>query len=128
MSPAVTIPIGLFITLMLGWYWYAMGSADVPASRRRIRRVSLGFIEAALVCLVLAMSVFDHVTQPSAYVFAWSGALLLLLMVVVTAVIDLINNMRLQEFAKHDRVIEAAAEAARIRREREAANGDVDHG
>jgi len=127
MSPAVTVPAGLFITLLLAWYWHSMGLPDVPSSRRRIRRVSLGFIEATLICLVLAMSFIDHTRQPSAYVFAWTGVLLLLLVVMVTAVIDLINNMRLQEFARQDRVIEAAAEAARIRRTREDAS-DVDGG
>ncbi len=119
MSPAVTVPLGLFMTLVLAWYWHSIGLPDVPSSRRRIRRVSLGFIEATLICLVLAMSFIDHATQPSAYVFAWTGVLLLLLLVLVTAVIDLVNNMRLEEFAKQDRVIEAAAEAARIRRMRE---------
>lgn len=101
-GPAV-IGLGLVI-----WYWLHLSRENVPLSRRRIRRVSLAIIAVTIPLLLTALSVVDPQQQASAYVIVWSVCALCLLLIVATAIIDAINNIRLHREVHHEQLINTA--------------------
>ena len=112
-SPFISIPISIVLALVLAWYWAQLGHADVPRSRRWVRRISLGLSFTLLLAAVVGVSFVDPRAHQSAYVATWSLVIVLILLVMLTAVADIFNSVRLQREYRTRLEIDAAAELHR---------------
>ncbi len=129
LSPAVTVSVALVISGLLVWYWLRLGSDRVPASRRKIRRLSLAVIVLSMPMLVRALSFVDPAVDKKAYVIAWTSVTFMVLLVIATALMDAINNLRLHQHQRNDAVMQAATDLAlaiRERRQQERSSPAVD--
>lgn len=110
--PAITSVLALLVAAVLGWYWHRIGDPSVPASRRRIRRISILCMLLSLPLFIAALSLLDPTihSQKRTYALAWTFALGMLLIIMITAVLDMMNNLRLhtteQRRAALDSVLE----------------------
>lgn len=120
-QPVLVVPIAALIAIGLAWYWARLGRPTVPRSRRRIRRWSLAMMFITLGLVVWALSFVDPRAQPQTAVTAWSLAVLALLAVMVTAGVDMVNNLRLHREAVSRDLHEAAVDLVTALRERRAA-------
>jgi uncharacterized membrane protein SpoIIM required for sporulation len=100
------------IALILGWYWARLGAADVPESRRRLRRASMLVMFVAIAVLVYAASFADGDLDPQGYTVTWAMALTLLLLIVFLAFLDVLNNLRIH---RRDRARSAIDARYRLR-------------
>ncbi len=107
---AVTIPIAAVLAFAILWYWIALDKPNVPASRRRIRRASMVVLLVSLPVFVQALSFSNHQTNASQYVIVWSMALLLLVLLVITAIADALNTMKLHRDKQIQEMARAAAD------------------
>ncbi len=112
-APIYTAPVAAGFAIVVMWYWVRLGRSDVPQSRRRIRRSSLSIILVTIPVLFGALSLIDPKVRASAYVILWSVAMLCLLLVVVTAIFDSLNSMRLHREAAQAEAGHAAANIMR---------------
>lgn len=110
LSPSVTIPPALALLAVLIWYWLRLGRADVPMSRRKIRRASVTLAVLAVPTLVAGFSFVDGDVEPRRYLVVWATAVLLLMLIVVTAVLDVINNLRIHARWQEEDAVRAAGE------------------
>ena len=94
LSPALTIPIAIFIMVILAWYWRRLGSETTSPRRRNIRRLATLLMLIAVPVLVLGLSIYDPAVNQSGYIMSWSAALGLILLLILCAGIDVINNVR----------------------------------
>lgn len=113
LPPAVSIPMALAAAAWIVWYWFRFGRNDVPPSRRKIRRTSIIIMLVSLPMFVRALSFVDPQVQQREYIRTWMLAMLVLLMVMATAGIDALNNLRLHQRHRHDALRDAALELAR---------------
>jgi len=102
-----SIPAAAIIALILGWYWTRLGAADVPESRRRLRRASMLVMFVAIAVLVYAASFADGDLDPQGYTVTWALALTLLLLIVFLAFLDVLNNLRIHRRDRAKSAIEA---------------------
>ena len=94
LSPTLTIPIAIFIMVMLVWYWRRLGSETTSPRRRNIRRLATLLMLIAVPVLVLGLSIYDPAVNQSGYIMSWSAALGLILLLILCAGFDVINNVR----------------------------------
>jgi hypothetical protein len=118
---ALTIPVAAAAAVLIMWYWVRLGAEGVPRSRRRIRRASMTIMLAWLPVLVWAVSFVDYRTQQARYVVSWLLVLLGLGLILLTAVVDVLDTLRLsrQERRRHFLDAHAAAALAREARKKE---------
>lgn len=89
MVPAwVTVPLAVAAVAALLWYFVRLGRAEVPAARRRMRRVSIAVLLAATVPLVRALSFVHPHEDRAGWAFAWSIVLLATVACAVLALVD----------------------------------------
>jgi hypothetical protein len=101
------VPPCLLLMLVLAGYVLALKEADVPESRRRIRTAG---------CVVMMMTqpiivyLFAVVTSnsPRKFILTWAMLIGLLCMLVLLALVDVINNMRLHSKLKSQLRIDMA--------------------
>ena len=93
LPPMLAIPVALLGCAWLVWYWRRLHVA--PASRRRIRRVSLGTMVVAGVAVVAGLSFIDPDVAPNRYVIVWAAAFASIAIVVCTAILDAMNSVHL---------------------------------
>jgi len=108
LPPTVTLPVALGFALWIMWYWKRLDDPNVDAKRRRIRRASIMVMFVALIPLVRALSFVDHQTDPTGYVISWLLVTFAIGLVVVTAILDTLNTVRMH----HEEQIEEAADAS----------------
>ena len=108
LPPAVTIPPVIGLALWIMWYWKRLDDPKVDAKRRRIRRASIMVMFVALIPFVRALSFVDHKTNPTEYFISWLLVVFALGLVVVTAMIDAVNTVRIH----HEEQIDEAAKAS----------------
>ncbi len=118
--PAIfTVPLFVLVVSVCVGYWVRLGRSDTPPSRRRVRRLSLAIVMLELVMLLAASSLIDPSTRPTAYVVAWTIAMVLLVGLVVLALLDYVTTVRLHvaemssEIEDETAKIRAAMQAAR---------------
>lgn len=114
---------------LIFWYFRRMGRADVPPSRRRVRRLSLITVLAVLPILVRVLSFVDPEQQPGEFIAWWSVIFVLILVIVAIALLDMMNNLRLHNEIMQGELRDAAtelAEAMRKRREQQQDNENKD--
>jgi len=108
LHPAVTIPPAIGMALWIMWYWKRLDDPNVDAKRRRIRRASIMAMFVALIPFVRALSFVDHQSDPTGYVISWLLVTFAIGLVVVTAILDTLNTVRMH----HQEQIEEAADAS----------------
>ncbi len=108
LPPAVTIPPAIGLALWIMWYWKRLDEPKVDAKRRRIRRASIMVMFVALIPFVRALSFVDHQTNPTGYVISWLLVTFAIGLVVVTAILDSLNTVRMH----HAEQIDEAAKAS----------------
>lgn len=111
--PAWTVLAAALLMAWILWYWMRLGRANVPATRRRVRRMSLAIMLVLTPITVGGLSVIDRQLEPQRYVIAWSMVILLIFMVMATAGLDAMNNLRLHRKQSHNAVAASARELAR---------------
>ncbi|MHC4775824.1 MAG: hypothetical protein ACYTBR_11270 [Planctomycetota bacterium] len=109
---ALTVPIAVAVAVLILWYWRRLGAADVPKSRRRIRRASMAVILIALPILVRAISFLDYKTQQGQYVVCWLLVLFCIGLVLLAAAIDVFDILRLSRLERRRTFLDASAAAA----------------
>lgn len=102
LPPEFAIPLAAVLAALCLWYWRRLDRGGVPESRRRIRRFSLLLILTALPGLVWCSSLLDHREDPRAYIVGWLACLMLLGLIVLTAIADVVDTMRLRAVAETD--------------------------
>ncbi len=112
-SPLFSIPIAALFAIVLAWYWLRLRGADVPTSRRWIRRTSLVMSLMLVIAACIGLSFVDPRVQQTAYVATWSGVILLVVLIMLAAVADIFNSLRLQREHRTRLEIDAAVELHR---------------
>ncbi len=130
-SPLVTVPLAVLGAAWIALYWRQLGREETPPVRRRVRRVSIAVLLILLPLLVLGMSFLEPTTQPVLFVTTWSLALLMVLVVILTALLDALISMRLHRAQLKEEVRRASVDVARALhqpRRGEAAESDPTEG
>lgn len=91
----LAVPLGMLVGFVLAWLWWRVGRAGVARSRRFIRRTSLLLALMLVPMLVVGTSFVDSASQPRRYVEVWVVAMAILALIVLTAIADAINSVRL---------------------------------
>jgi undecaprenyl pyrophosphate phosphatase UppP len=120
---ALTVPIAVAAAVLILWYWKRLGAADVPQSRRRIRRASMVVMLAWLPTLVVALSFVDYTTQQARYIISWLLVLLGLGLILLAAAIDVFDTLRLSRLERRQNFLDAHAAAALAREARKKKEG-----
>lgn len=116
---ALTIPIAAVLAFAILWYWIALDDQNVPGSRRRIRRASMVVMLVSLPVFVRALSFTNHQTNYSQYIIIWTMSLFLLLLLVITAIVDAVNTMKIYREHQLKEMARAAADMLSKSREGE---------
>ena len=119
-QPAVTVPIAVALMAVTGWYWVRLGATHVPASRWRIRRISVGLMMALIITLESGTSFVDPALDRHRYATVWTAGFVLLLGVIVTAILDVINNLKIYAATQEREAAEGAAQLFEALRQRKA--------
>ena len=93
-SLVVTIPFALFIMVILVGYWRRLGSEATSPRRRIIRRLATVLMLITVPVLVFGLSIYDPTVNQSGYIMSWSVVLGLILLLILCAGIDAMNNVR----------------------------------
>ncbi len=126
LPPMVTIPAAIGLAVWIMWYWKRLDDPKVDAKRRRIRRASIMVMFVALIPFVRAISFVDHQSDPTGYVTSWLLVTFAIGLVVVTAILDTFNTVRMHHAEQIDEAAEASYELRNLgkqARKRKASKG-----
>lgn len=96
-DPVLTVPVLLLCLAMIVWYWIRLGRRSVMPIRRRLRRAGLGVALVTVLVASAALSGIDADLRPWAFILAWGGVLLLVLLAVGLACLDALVTIRLHQ-------------------------------
>ena len=108
LPPALTIPPAIGLAIWIMWYWKRLDDPKVDAKRRRIRRASIVVMFVSLIPFVRALSFVNHQTDPSSYLISWFLVLFAIGLIVVTAILDSFNTVRLHHVEQIDEAAQAS--------------------
>lgn len=94
LAPAAGLAVAALLVGALALYWRRLGRPGVPRSRRLIRRLSIGIMLLAIAAMVRGTCFVDGATSPREYVVVWTIAVVLVGIVILTALVDAVNNIR----------------------------------
>ena len=103
-SPTLTIPFAVVLMVILGWYWWRLGRAATPLRRRNIRRFATSIMLITVPFLVLGLSMIDSAINQNGYIMSWSVVMSLLVLLILCAVFDMLNNVREYERQVHGEI------------------------
>lgn len=99
----ITLPLAGLVAMALWAYWRRLGEPDIQPDRKRIRRVTTAVMGLCVPLLVLGLSVYDPVVAQRGYLLTWSAVIALLVVVLLGAMFDMANNLRLhRQGLEHD--------------------------
>lgn len=126
LHPTLTVPPAIAGVLLTIWYWRRLGMADVPASRRAIRRISMIMMLGCMLLVPIGLSYADGDLRPSPtwYVTTWFAVFAFLTLLVLTAIADFFNNLRLRRYEVEDHHVHVAAELYRLSKGEPAGEAD----
>ena len=127
LQPFITIPPAALVFGWIVWYWIRLGRADVPMSRRKLRRLSLGLMALSLPMFVRALSFLDPNVQPQQYAYTWLMGMLMVILVIVIAGLDALNTVRLIGRQTQDELRGAASDLAHAIKRRQHAQHPTTH-
>jgi hypothetical protein len=82
------VPVACGLLALAAWYWTRLGDPQVPAGRRRLRRISLGAAVAGLPAVAAGFAIVDPDERPVPYAMVWAIALVAILAAVALAMLD----------------------------------------
>jgi len=88
------LPVSIGVLLLIAGHLTAMQRAEMPRSRRRIRTIN-GVVMLFATPLIAYAFGIAHEGNAGTFVAAWSGVTVLMGVILVMAVIDMLNNLRL---------------------------------
>ena len=97
LSAWITVPAGGLLIGMLFLHWWRLSRPGIPPSRRRIRRVTAGMMLLTVPMLVTGLSVHDPTLNSRGYLLTWSAIIVMLLLIVIGAILDVVNNLRMHQ-------------------------------
>lgn len=127
LTPWLVIPIISVAMLLVAGHTLAIQRVEMPASRRRIRTANGLIMLVALPMLAYALCIAGP-HDKRLFVLAWTAVMGLVGMVIVLALLDIANNLRLYGRGRGE-IDQLAAEALAERfkaRARSGAGGDRD--
>lgn len=104
LAPVLTVPPALLAVAALVWYWRRLGHPAVPSSRRSIRRMVTTLMVLTLPLLVLGLSVHDPEVNDRGYILTWTAIMGMVLLIMLGAMLDVINNLRLYQQQLKDEI------------------------
>ncbi len=107
LAPSISISIASVLAVLIVLYAWFLGRAEVPAPRRKIRRMSLIVMLATLPVLVRALSFINPSIQPTQYVVSWLIVLAAMIILIFLAIFDVFITAH----------VHAREQEARIRRD-----------
>ncbi len=107
-SPWISVPGLIVLGLIIVGYWLRLGRASVPESRCTIRRISLALMMLSLPVLGKGLSFLDPKVEATSYLRTWTVAFILLGLVVISALVDAMNSVRLIQHEQKREMLEAA--------------------
>lgn len=120
LPPSLTIPPAVGLAVVIAWYWRCLGAADIPDSRRRIRRASIAVALVTLPILVQAASFLDADDEPGPYVATWLFVIFSVGLVLVTVGLDTLNTMHLSHRQRRRRLEQATLDLVEASRKHRA--------
>lgn len=99
MIASTDLPLGVAVAIAVGlaaasaWYWRRLERPGIPEASRRLRRFSILLSMLLLPGLVWCSAVIDHRVDPVGYVTGWVACMGILLLIVLTAVADVLSTM-----------------------------------
>lgn len=90
----VSGPLAMMALVVVAAHLIAMRNADMPESRRRIRTANGWLILVTAPVLAIAFSLVSWQT-PRRFALIWALAIILLCFVILMAMVDMANNLRL---------------------------------
>lgn len=97
-------PFALLMMVLVVWHLRRMAQDEMPESRRRIRSANGLLLLLLPILMTYALSVTSP-REPIVFLWAWSAVSLLVLLLVVLAVVDVGNTLRLHR--RHVRTVRA---------------------
>jgi hypothetical protein len=113
----LVVPAAALVMLMVAAHVLSIQHSDVPASRRRIRTAN-GLLMLVVVPLFAYAVTVPHKQSPQAFALVWVAVMALIGMIIMLALLDILNNVRLQAHQRADASREAAEELLRQVQER----------
>lgn len=117
--PAYTVPVAAVVFVWIIWYWRRLSVSEMPESRRRIRRALQVVMLVGLMPLVAGLSFLDNEHQPDRYIGAWILVMALLAFLLVLAMVDILNNLRVHVRESQEGLGESRTKLRRAIREYE---------
>ena len=100
LPPSVVVPMAVLTALVIVAHMIVLRCApDMPLSRKRIRNASAVLMLITTVVLAHAFG-FARFDDPRRFTLSWLAAVVLLVMVLVLAGLDALNNIRLARLQK----------------------------
>jgi MFS family permease len=87
---AAVVPVACGLLALAAWYWTRLGDPQVPAGRRRLRRMSLGAAVAGVPAVAAGFAIVDPDERPVSYALVWAIASVAILAAVALAMLDAI--------------------------------------
>jgi len=106
MAPGTIIPLWLglpvagVLMLMVAAHALAVGESDHPASRKRIRQANAVMILLTIPLLTFGFCVLSPRDHPREWALVWLSSFALLGFVVMLALVDMLNTVRLLRSAR----------------------------
>ncbi len=97
----LAIPIAILVLIVLAIHMRAMRLTPMPASRRRIRSVNGWLMLIAVPLLTYAFGIAAP-SRARPFVLAWAASVGIVGIIVMLAILDILNNWRLQRRASQD--------------------------
>lgn len=94
------LPVAAVLMLMVAAHALAVGESDHPASRKRIRQANAVMILLTVPLLTTGFCVLSARDQPREWALVWLSSFAMLGFVVMLAVVDVMNTLRLLRAAR----------------------------
>ena len=122
---SVTVPTVVGALSLIVWYWLRLGRRSVMPIRRKLRRTGLAVASVTVLLTGVALSGIDADLHPWAFILAWGGVLLLVLLAVGLACLDALVTIRLHQKSLERRMMR---DALALRRAMESEPAESDRG
>ncbi len=122
---SVTVPAVVGALSLIVWYWLRLGRRSVMPIRRKLRRTGLAVASVTVLLTGVALSGIDADLHPWAFILAWGGVLLLVLLAVGLAGLDALVTIRLHQKSLERRMMR---DALALRRAMDSEAAETDRG
>ena len=115
LSPWIGAPLGVVMMLIVAAHLWWLAGSGPPASRRRIRQANGALMLMLVPLLTAGFSLLDHRTSPREWGLVWIAAMTLLVGILMFALLDTLNTIRLRRRVRAALARRLAALRAEVR-------------